>query len=53
MQARHRDPEPEYGQDFIDLFNWIFDYNRATRPRINQVLHRLETMLENEIARNV
>jgi hypothetical protein len=31
-KEKHRAPEPEYGQDFIELFDMVFDYNRETRP---------------------
>jgi hypothetical protein len=31
-KEKHRAPEPEYGQDFVELFNMVFEYDRAKRP---------------------
>jgi serine/threonine protein kinase len=41
----HRAPEPEYGADFIELFNMVFDYDRSRRPNCTQLINKLEEML--------
>merc|ERR1712139_302177 len=38
-KEKHRDPEPEYGQDFIELFDMMFDYDRNRRATQATITH--------------